>query len=315
MGKGRAPCCDKVRLNKGSWTPEEDLRLIAYIKKYGHANWRALPKKAGLLRCGKSCRLRWINYLRPDIKRGNFSEEEEETIIKLHTLLGNKWSRIASQLPGRTDNEIKNVWNTYLKKKLASRERKKGDHKITDEPNSSLIESHSNSEHLGPQNREKNRNQTTETTEVQKEPKDDTIEVEVQHKSNSSVLSRCSSSLSFATVENLHSEENEDKIFEIPEMMIEPELWSMIEEGDCGESLAVKKNETASDESKDWLESLEIELGLCEPRDEKQETVLSVDSCQEEGNGLCFDPFQIEPASPLLLEYLYDVNVESSNID
>ncbi|KAG6521255.1 myb-related protein Zm1-like [Zingiber officinale] len=118
MGRGRAPCCEKVGLNKGSWTPEEDLRLIAFINKHGHGNWRALPKLAGLLRCGKSCRLRWINYLRPDIKRGNFSKEEEETIIELHKLLGNKWSRIAACLPGRTDNEIKNVWNTHLKKRL-----------------------------------------------------------------------------------------------------------------------------------------------------------------------------------------------------
>ncbi|PWZ44142.1 Myb-related protein Zm1 [Zea mays] len=119
MGKGRAPCCAKVGLNKGSWTPEEDMRLIAYIQKYGHANWRALPKQAGLLRCGKSCRLRWINYLRPDLKRGNFTAEEEEAIIKLHGLLGNKWSKIASCLPGRTDNEIKNVWNTHLKKRVS----------------------------------------------------------------------------------------------------------------------------------------------------------------------------------------------------
>ncbi|WVZ86926.1 hypothetical protein U9M48_033637 [Paspalum notatum var. saurae] len=119
MGKGRAPCCAKVGLNKGSWTPEEDMRLVAYIQKYGHANWRALPKQAGLLRCGKSCRLRWINYLRPDLKRGNFTAEEEETIIKLHGMLGNKWSKIASCLPGRTDNEIKNVWNTHLKKRVS----------------------------------------------------------------------------------------------------------------------------------------------------------------------------------------------------
>ncbi|XP_074564307.1 transcription factor MYB58-like [Curcuma longa] len=120
MGRGRAPCCAKVGLNKGSWTQEEDKRLVAHIQKHGHGNWRALPKLAGLLRCGKSCRLRWINYLRPDIKRGNFTEEEEETIIRLHGLLGNKWSKIASLLPGRTDNEIKNVWNTHLKKRSAS---------------------------------------------------------------------------------------------------------------------------------------------------------------------------------------------------
>ncbi|XP_009776410.1 transcription factor MYB41-like [Nicotiana sylvestris] len=105
-------------LKKGPWTPEEDQKLVDYIHKNGHGNWSALPKLAGLNRCGKSCRLRWTNYLRPDIKRGKFSEDEEKLIVKLHSLLGNKWSAIATRLPGRTDNEIKNYWNTHLRKKL-----------------------------------------------------------------------------------------------------------------------------------------------------------------------------------------------------
>ncbi|CAH8360649.1 unnamed protein product [Eruca vesicaria subsp. sativa] len=115
---GRSPYCEKNGLKKGPWTSEEDQKLLDYIHKHGYGNWRILPKNAGLQRCGKSCRLRWTNYLRPNIKRGRFSFEEEETIIQLHSFLGNKWSAIAARLPGRTDNEIKNFWNTNLRKKL-----------------------------------------------------------------------------------------------------------------------------------------------------------------------------------------------------
>ncbi|MCL7047819.1 hypothetical protein MKW94_021484 [Papaver nudicaule] len=87
---GRAPCCEKVGLKRGRWTAEEDAILTNYIQAYGEGSWRSLPKNAGLLRCGKSCRLRWINYLRADLKRGNISTQEEDMIIKLHSTLGNK---------------------------------------------------------------------------------------------------------------------------------------------------------------------------------------------------------------------------------
>ncbi|KAG9154187.1 hypothetical protein Leryth_000658 [Lithospermum erythrorhizon] len=135
---GRAPCCEKVGLKRGRWTTEEDEILTKYIQLHGEGSWRSLPKNAGrnkknlltnnvvvtnaefegLLRCGKSCRLRWINYLRSDLKRGNFTAEEENLIIKLHATMGNRWSLIAGNLPGRTDNEIKNYWNSHLSRKI-----------------------------------------------------------------------------------------------------------------------------------------------------------------------------------------------------
>ncbi|XP_057792180.1 myb-related protein 306-like [Salvia miltiorrhiza] len=115
---GRPPCCDKIGVKKGPWTPEEDIILVSYIQEHGPGNWRAVPSNTGLLRCSKSCRLRWTNYLRPGIKRGNFTEHEEKMIIHLQALLGNRWAAIASYLPQRTDNDIKNYWNTHLRKKL-----------------------------------------------------------------------------------------------------------------------------------------------------------------------------------------------------
>ncbi|KAJ1701348.1 hypothetical protein LUZ63_001127 [Rhynchospora breviuscula] len=115
---GRPPCCDKLGVKKGPWTPEEDLMLVSYIQEHGPGNWRSVPTNTGLMRCSKSCRLRWTNYLRPGIKRGNFTDQEERLIIHLQALLGNRWAAIASYLPERTDNDIKNYWNTHLKKKL-----------------------------------------------------------------------------------------------------------------------------------------------------------------------------------------------------
>ncbi|CAL9062193.1 unnamed protein product [Musa banksii] len=117
---GRSSCCSREKLKKGAWSAVEDKVLRDYIRVHGEGKWGKVPKKAGLNRCPRSCRLRWLNYLRPDIKRGNISDEEEDLIIRLHNLLGNRylWSLIAGRLPGRTDNEIKNYWNTVLKKKL-----------------------------------------------------------------------------------------------------------------------------------------------------------------------------------------------------
>ncbi|XP_062159065.1 transcription factor WER-like [Alnus glutinosa] len=120
---GRSPCCSKEGLNKGPWTADEDKLLTDYMKARGEGKWGKVPKETGIKRCWKSCRLRWLNYLRPDIKRGNITHDEEDLIIRLHKLLGNRWSLIAGRLPGRTDNEIKNYWNSILAKREQNNEK------------------------------------------------------------------------------------------------------------------------------------------------------------------------------------------------
>lgn len=106
-----------VVMKKGPWTSAEDSILVDYVKKHGEGNWNAVQKHSGLFRCGKSCRLRWANHLRPNLKKGSFTAEEERLIIELHAKMGNKWAQMAAHLPGRTDNEIKNYWNTRIKRR------------------------------------------------------------------------------------------------------------------------------------------------------------------------------------------------------
>ncbi|OIW07668.1 hypothetical protein TanjilG_07710 [Lupinus angustifolius] len=103
---------------KGPWTAEEDRLLVDYVRLHGEGRWNSVARLAGLKRNGKSCRLRWVNYLRPDLKRGQITSQEESIIVELHNKWGNRWSTIARSLPGRTDNEIKNYWRTHLKKKV-----------------------------------------------------------------------------------------------------------------------------------------------------------------------------------------------------
>ncbi|CAM6027251.1 unnamed protein product [Sphagnum balticum] len=131
----RVAIADRDDLKRGAWTAEEDEKLRAYVGSHGTGHWRSVGRKAGLQRCGKSCRLRWTNYLRPNIRHGSFTPYEEDLIVKLHSSLGSRWSLIAARMPGRTDNDIKSHWNTRLKKKLCNM----GIDPVTHKPISELL--------------------------------------------------------------------------------------------------------------------------------------------------------------------------------
>ncbi|MCO5564564.1 hypothetical protein L7F22_018228 [Adiantum nelumboides] len=108
-------------MRKGLWSPEEDEKLKRCISKYVNGSWNDIAKKAGLQRCGRSCRQRWLNHLRPGLRKDKFSKDEVKQVMELQARLGNRWSEIAGHLVGRTDNEVKNLWNTVIKRRLILR--------------------------------------------------------------------------------------------------------------------------------------------------------------------------------------------------
>ncbi|KAJ1261276.1 hypothetical protein BS78_09G016200 [Paspalum vaginatum] len=119
-GSNKPPPPPAPAMRKGPWTEEEDAQLVWFVRLFGERRWDFLAKVSGLGRTGKSCRLRWVNYLHPGLRRGRITADEERLIVELHAKWGSRWSRIARSLPGRTDNEIKNFWRTRARKQKAA---------------------------------------------------------------------------------------------------------------------------------------------------------------------------------------------------
>ncbi|KAJ1383573.1 SANT/Myb domain [Sesbania bispinosa] len=141
-------------IRKGPWTEQEDFKLVYFVGLFGDRRWDFIAKVSGLSRTGKSCRLRWVNYLHPDLKRGKMTPQEERLVIELHSKWGNRWSRIARKLPGRTDNEIKNYWRTHMRKKKAMEKKRAAVAAAAASPSSSSCQSSESSNNQGVDSKE-----------------------------------------------------------------------------------------------------------------------------------------------------------------